>query len=91
MYIAHLYCKLGLSGLILCTKDQFVSVCLLTELCTVGDQEVIQIIYYIFVCADTPDKNSSRVMRTSFRQNESRRNETNSNKASFHMQEQLDQ
>ena len=37
------------------------------------------------MCVDTPDKNS-RVMRISLRQNESRRNETNHNKASFHMQ-----
>ena len=56
------------------TIDQFVSFRLLTEVCTIREYEVIQIIFYRFmhnnglgrhytiVCADTPDKYSSRVM-----------------------------
>ena len=56
------------------TIDQFVSFRLLTEVCTIREYEVIQIIFYRFmhnnglgrrytiVCADTPDKYPSRVM-----------------------------
>ena len=47
--------------LILPTKDQFVSFHLLTE---IWDSEFVQIINYRFVCTDTHDKYSSRVIES---------------------------